>query len=158
MQRWHLAFFARVNSGSFFSPLPFTGDPKWLFLCLCRETNRSGCKWKELLFIHKQGASSQDPSQPVSLGYLEWEQNAKQSPWGFHQATGFVGPKSPQGLVHCSRPFCILHCLQVLVVVSFPPHKNKDFSRKRKQKQPLNVTALGAQGECTHRKSTKPLA
>lgn len=71
MQRWHLAFFLWVNSGRFFPPPPFTKDPKWLFLCLCKETNWSGCKWKELPFIHKQDASSQDPSQLVSSGYLD---------------------------------------------------------------------------------------
>lgn len=102
MQRWHLAFFSWVNSGSFFffPPPPFTKDLKWLFLCLCREMNRSGCKWKELLFIHKQGASSQASSQQVSLGYTRWEQNAKQHPWGFYQAALLallVGSCSPQG-------------------------------------------------------------
>lgn len=118
MQRWHLACFAWVNSGRCFSLPPFAEDPKWLFLCLCRETNRRGCKWKVLLLIHKQGASSQGPSQLDSLGYPGWEWNAKQSPWGFHQAAAFAGHKSPRGLVHCSSPFCILRCLQVRLFVS----------------------------------------
>lgn len=142
--------FPEIILGGFFAPPPFTTAPKWLFLCLCGEMNRSGCKWKELLFIHKQGASSLDPSQLVSLGYLAWEQNAKQSPWAFHHSAGFVRLWSPQGLLHYSCPFCILGCS----VVS--SHMNKEFTGKRKRRS-LNLIPAEKHGKCNHRSSIKPL-
>lgn len=153
MQRWHLAFFPWVNSGSiFFAPPLFTKAPKWLFLCLCRETNWSGCKWKELLFIHKQGASSQDPSQLVSLQYSGWDQNAKQSPWAFHQSAAFVRLWSPQGLLPCSSSFYILGCLVVF------SHMNKEFTgEKKKKKQSQNLIPAEKHGKSNHSSSTKPL-
>lgn len=141
MQRWHLAFFPWVNSGSFFSPPPpFTKDPKWLFLCLCREMNQSGCKWKELLFIHKQGASSQASSQQVSLGYTRWEQNAKQHPWGFYEAVLLTGPCFPQGsLFIVPVVFCCFF---------FSSHEIR-VCRKEKRTKPKHYVSRSTWQMCT---------
>lgn len=141
MQRWHLAFFPWVNSGSFFFlPLPSLQIQSGYFCAYVGKWTKVPVNGKSCYsfinrvhlprILHSKSPSDTLDESRMQSSILE----------AFIGLLLLLGPGLHRGLF----------IVPVVFAFFFSPHEQRVYRKKKRKEQSLNIMALGARGKCAH--------